>query len=282
MFGAQFFTAEVKAVSSEQVHPTCKPMMTTIKFGSNKKVTMECDTAASHNILSQESYQEIWPRGTGPKLTYKNVRVMLADGSRSAQQTRSMECSVVAANGKRLKLHFFVMNGPNNLLGRLALSTIWPKEYGALKDVAEVPVKKMVVPAPKSQFRSAPIPKSQSKSAAPVVVSPPRVCPSQTQPRDVTDLSQDNTSCPAPLTADDDVTAVDQSIPPRRQAPPVPAGVITEEMGKKYCRELINLYPEIFDGKKGHFRGVQAELFIKEGHEELLKKKGVRPPAKVP
>ena len=102
------------------------------------------------------------------------------------------------------------------------------------------------------------------------------------QPRDVTDLPQHTSSCPTPSTADDDATAAGQSIPPRRQAPPLPAGVMTEEMGRKYCRELCNLYPEIFDGQKGHFKGVQAELFIKEGHEELLKKKGVRPPAKVP
>ena len=61
MFGAQFFATEVKAVSSEQVQPTCKPILTTIKFAGSKKITMECDTAASHNILSQESYQEIWP-----------------------------------------------------------------------------------------------------------------------------------------------------------------------------------------------------------------------------
>ena len=91
VFAAQFNNVDIKTVTSEQVYPTCKPMMTTLKFGGTKKVTMECDTAASHNILSQQSYQEIWPRGTGPKLQYKQVKVMLADGSRSAKQTRSME-----------------------------------------------------------------------------------------------------------------------------------------------------------------------------------------------
>ena len=80
MLVTQFFSAEVKALSSEQAYPTCNPMLTQVKFEGNKKVTMECDTAASHNILSQQTYQEIWPRGTGPKLQYKRVRVMLADG----------------------------------------------------------------------------------------------------------------------------------------------------------------------------------------------------------
>merc|ERR1711895_136550 len=97
-----------------------------------------------------------------------------------------------------------------------------------------------------------------------------------------TDLPQDASQYPTPSTAVDDVTAVEQGIPPRREAPPVPSGVITAEMGKEYCKKLIDLYPEVFDGKKGHFKGVQAELFIKEGHEDLLKKAGVRPPARIP
>ena len=128
--------------------------MTQIKFG-DKKVLFECDTAASHNILSQETYQDIWKRGCGPKLQYHNVKVMLADGTRSGKQTRSMEYTVVTSNGKRVKLQFFVMAGPNNLLGRLALRTIWPEEYGALEEVAEVPVKKATVPVvPEAKVKS--------------------------------------------------------------------------------------------------------------------------------
>merc|ERR1711888_20988 len=124
MFGAQFCATEVKAVASEQVLPTCNPILTTMKFENSTRVIMECDTAASHNILSQETFQKIWPRGSGPKLSYRKVKIILADGSRSAQETRSMECSVVAANGLRLRLQFFILNGPNNLLGRFALSKI--------------------------------------------------------------------------------------------------------------------------------------------------------------
>ena len=120
LFAAEFNTVnvvDVKTVSQAAGYPTCTPIMTQIKFG-DKKVTMECDTAASHNILSQQTYQDIWPRGSGPKLQYHNVKVMLADGSKSAKQTRSMQYTVVAPNGKKVKLQFFVMAGPNNLLGR--------------------------------------------------------------------------------------------------------------------------------------------------------------------
>merc|ERR1711905_81043 len=169
---------------------------------------MECDTAASQNILSQETFQRIWPRGSGPKLSYRKVKIILADGSRSAQETRSMECSVVAANGLKLRLQFFILNGPNNLLGRFALSKIWPGEYSALKEVAEVPVKKLVAPgvkSQKSQHRSS-WPKSQHQSVAEEarvqhVVDP--ATPSNRLPQ----ARQHHT--PTPSTAVDDVTAVE-------------------------------------------------------------------------
>ena len=88
-------------------------------------------------------------------MKYHNVKVMLADGTKSGKQTRSMEATVVTSNGKRIKLQFFVMAGPNNLLGRLALKTIWPEEYGALRDVAEIPIQKATaVPVAKLKSQS--------------------------------------------------------------------------------------------------------------------------------
>ena len=82
MFSAEFHSVEVKNVEAVSKYPTCAPIMTQVKIGG-KKVAFECDTAASHNILSQETYQDIWRRGSGPKLKYHSVRVLLADGTRS-------------------------------------------------------------------------------------------------------------------------------------------------------------------------------------------------------
>merc|ERR1711888_478066 len=79
---ADFHSVEVKSVDAVPTYPTCAPMMTQVKI-DDRKVSFECDIAASHNILSQETYQEIWKRGSGPKLQYHNVKVMLADGTRS-------------------------------------------------------------------------------------------------------------------------------------------------------------------------------------------------------
>ena len=145
---AMFNSVEIMATNVLSAYPTCPPIMTEVKVG-DKKVKFECDTAASHNVLSQETYQDIWKRGSGPKLEYHSVKVMLTDGTRSQKQTRSMEAVVEAANGKQVKLQFFVMSGPNNLLGRLALKTLWPEQYAALKDVAEVSIRKAAVPVVK-------------------------------------------------------------------------------------------------------------------------------------
>ena len=114
-----------------------------------KKVKFECDTAASHNVLSQVTYQDIWRRGSGPKLEHHNIKVILADGTKSQKQIRCMKTMVQACNGKKTSLQFFVMAGPNNLLGRLALKNIWPEQFKALKDVAEVPIMKVAVPVGK-------------------------------------------------------------------------------------------------------------------------------------
>ena len=45
---------------------------------------------------------------------------------------------------------------------------------------------------------------------------------------------------------------------------------------------ICNLYPEVFDGKPGHFKGAEARMYVKEGHEDALMSVGLRPPAKIP
>ena len=252
---AMFNSVEIMATNVLSAYPTCPPIMTEVKVG-DKKVKFECDTAASHNVLSQETYQDIWKRGSGPKLEYHSVKVMLADGTRSQKQTRSMEAVVEAANGKQVKLQFFVMSGPNNLLGRLALKTLWPEQYAALKDVAEVPIRKAAV----TVVKKAKV-KSQSGSVYRPVVA-----------RASADLGQQFST---PVTAG-------AALPERRKLPPPPTGVVTQKQGEDYCRLICQQYPEVFDGKKGQFKGAQAQLFVKDGHWDLLKKTGIRPPAKVP
>ena len=226
---ARFNSVEIKATNALSAYPTCAPIMTEVKLG-DKKVKFECDTAASHNVLSQESYQDIWRRGSGPKLDYHNVKVMLADGTKSQKQTRSMEAVIQATNGKQVKLQFFVMSGPNNLLGRLALKTIWPEQYGALKEVAEVPIRKIA---------AVPVVKMRVKSQLGSVVDPVAA-------RANTDLGQQFSGVFAEAGSDVTAGAV---LPERRKLPPPPTGAVTQEQGEAYCRVICQQYPEVFDGK---------------------------------
>ena len=69
------------------------------------------------------------------------------------------------------------------------------------------------------------------------------------------------------------------SVPERRSIPPPPTGIITQEIGEKYCQEICDVYPELFDGKQGLFKNVTATMHLKEGHEVYL---NVKPVARVP
>ena len=71
-------------------------------------------------------------------------------------------------------------------------------------------------------------------------------------------------------------------MPEKRTIPPPPPGKLTQEQGEEYCRLICSYYPEVFDGQKGTFKGAEATIHIKDGHRELIKKSGLRPPAKMP
>ena len=64
--------------------------------------------------------------------------------------------------------------------------------------------------------------------------------------------------------------------------PPYPTGNVTQAEGEAFCKVICDMYPEVFDGEKGHFRGAEATMLIKEGHMKEIMKIGVRPAAKVP
>ena len=169
---------------------------------------MECDSGASHNVLSMRSYKQIWPKGKGPSLHKKKVKVIMADGSRSKLPIHSMKCSLVASNGKKVHLYFYVMDGPHNLLGRSGLISIWPKEYMSLKNIVEAPLFK--IPA---DFQVQSPSKSQRQSvAATVRASAERTVCSSGLAR-VPDLPQGDEQYPSQLQvpADFTSTAVRQS-----------------------------------------------------------------------
>ncbi|CAL4109038.1 unnamed protein product [Meganyctiphanes norvegica] len=65
----------------------------------------------------------------------------------------------------------------------------------------------------------------------------------------------------------------------QRSIPSFPSGDVTQEEGEALCLKVCDVYPELFDGKLGLFKGVEANLHLKPGYEKHLR---VMPPAKVP
>ena len=94
------------------------------------------------------------------------------------------------------------------------MKTIWPEQFTALKEVAEVPIKKAVVPVKAAKV------KSQLES----VCGPARAAPDLGQHS--SQRMQPSPACPEPPKTADPVTA-STALPERRKLPPPPTGNVT-------------------------------------------------------
>ena len=74
-----------------------------------------------------------------------------------------IQFKVQAHSTAAVRLNFFVVEGPNNLLGRFALEKLWPAEYRASCDVASIGSVVASVKLVKKEERS---PKKEDKSDA--------------------------------------------------------------------------------------------------------------------
>ena len=126
-------------------HPlaTNEYLMTKLNLENVFHLGMEVDTAASHNIISEECFNELQNRlfrkgKEKSKKLSRGVKIRLADGSMADQ-----ECPVVQIKvstdlrdfSNPLALTFLVVKGPNNLVGRHSLEHLWPAEFLAFKQV---------------------------------------------------------------------------------------------------------------------------------------------------
>ena len=117
--GAQNGGVHLNATKVATVYATSPPMMTDINIEEVEVAKFECDTAASHNIMSQELYNKLRSRRPDkiPKMKQEKLAIRLADGSVSSKQCGTISVDVKERSSKITRLDFFVMNGPNNLLG---------------------------------------------------------------------------------------------------------------------------------------------------------------------
>ena len=155
-----FQSVQLKATQVAAFYPTIPKMLTQINVGEAGKEIFECDTATSHNILKRVVYDKLrnkHPEGI-PELVQEKQQIQLADGTISKKMVGSVSIKVQASNSMVTRLDFFVMNSPNNLLGRLALEKLWPQQYNALKQIAEVPF-------PMNNVKKVPVKKNSEVSA---------------------------------------------------------------------------------------------------------------------
>ena len=120
---------------------TNAPMMTRVQLQEVLSTQLECDTAASHSVLSLKVFQVLQSK-LKKKLAVVPERVVirLADGTQSQKSCMSATISVrrnlhSGRMSTPVTLSFFVIDGPNSLLGRLALERLWPEQYKALRDI---------------------------------------------------------------------------------------------------------------------------------------------------
>ncbi len=67
-----------------------------------------------------------------------NIAIRVADGSSSNKSSGVVQIKVNKADCEPVLLSFFVISGPNCLLGRHALEQLWPAEYRALRAATQV------------------------------------------------------------------------------------------------------------------------------------------------
>ena len=232
--------------------------------------------------------------------------VKLADGTVSTKACGSVRLRVKAKNTEEVLLDFFVIDGPNNLLGRYALEKLWPSEYNALRRVATVSA--AVLQKQRQQQQETP-PRSNipgmaesynggkgSNEAQNSRSFPGKgmsytggkgsneayISSRSAKGADTSTAGNNNCESGDMVTSQDDAKVSGTALPEMRQIPPLRAGEVTQEIGERYCRLICDTYPEVFDGKKGKFLGAEATMYVKDGHMEELMKIGARPAVKEP
>ena len=250
------------------VLPSTENIMAGIIFNDIYGAELEVDTAASHNVMSNDMFKALVKRsGNKPPILEKsNAILRLADGTPSDKLLGCAHISVKLAKKDSeptvsAVVPMFVVNGPNCLLGRPAIQCIMPKLYKSLSNVARDSIEAL---------HRSPVAGGRAATAH-------DTCVATTTTARAADVAR---------VMDHDVIAHAMSAtpedPPRRMLPPPPTGDVTQEEGERYCKLICDTYPEVFNEGRGCFKGTEARMHVKEGHMDALYQVGLRPCAKVP
>ena len=258
----------IKAANSNIV----QNIMGGVILNDNISCQMELDTAACHCIMSYDRFKEIVSKSKSkpPTLVEGSIRMNMADGTPSTAVKGSTVLSITRADKPEMTGVFTVVivDGPHALLGRPALQALWPEQYNNFASIAKKSLDAMGTSSACSaciNYLRADERKCSGGGAA------------TTTTTTTTTAIADTSAC-AKDAAAAATKAADTST--HRSLPPFPTGNVTQEEGEAYCKQLCKEeFSELFDGGIGLFKNVEAEFYIKPGHEKFLK---VYPPAKVP
>ena len=127
-------TIDAFATAVESPLATNDPMMSRCVVEGVARIRFECDTAASHSTLSKDLFDRLQMKKPHLKIDPQEVTIRLADGSISTKSLGTVQLDVKrSARCPRLsRITFFILDGPNNLLGRYALQKLFPVQYHAL------------------------------------------------------------------------------------------------------------------------------------------------------
>ena len=94
--GSSWRDVDLKATSVVTSYTTCPPIMTEVCIEDLWMVRFECDTAASHNILSADLYNGLRKQKSGriPAMKQENLAIRLADGTVSIKACGSIHLAV--------------------------------------------------------------------------------------------------------------------------------------------------------------------------------------------
>ena len=127
------------ATKGESPLVTNDPLLTRICVENVAEMTFEIDTAASHSLLSRSIFdrlqRDLAVRGRKPLQTQKQqVSIKLADGTTTAKHVGTVQMHIAkTVNCKKpILVTFFILDGPNNLLGRHSIQRLWPDVYSML------------------------------------------------------------------------------------------------------------------------------------------------------
>ena len=225
----------------------------------------EIDTDASHTMVSPEVFRKAQYVAKNKPILGPEQTMRLADGTYSENKCRLTHLSLARADNPYNNATFPVMvcKGPNVILGRSAIKYFWPSIYDNLLKAA-----------------------ANTRDAAEALpASPPEVLDSLCEIASLLSSVSSKESSESSKVSSESSKVSSESSRESSESPNMSSSSsnseseVTQEEGEKHCLEICKQYPEVFDGKQGLFKGVEATIYLKEGHEQYLK---VRPPAKVP